>query len=258
MMRRPASVILAIMAACFACGAAAQVKQLTVPNVTVTAPAPPSEPPYLRSSPWESFQRNPYFGRERVEEQYFAQVPCTETRIASATAANCLRGYRLSTGLANYSMRGVQGSDNICDMALDVTLYTVGNLTVEANVIIFDPLKVQARGVPSVDCYVNGFPGYDQAEFQDMNQMTRRGSNWHGLTGEGEAKTIEFSEGLHQCVAIRRPGPRWRGGFVYMLTASICHTDEAELRPDDIVRGLGPLQIRQYDPEGNLVATAPQ
>ena len=42
-----------------------------VPNVTVTAPAAPVEPPYMRD-PWKSTGRNPYFGRYRVEEDKFA------------------------------------------------------------------------------------------------------------------------------------------------------------------------------------------
>jgi hypothetical protein len=61
---------------------AQETKQLPVPNVTVTAPAAPVEPPYLRD-PWKSYQRNPYAGRYRVEEDKFPEVPCTETRIAS-------------------------------------------------------------------------------------------------------------------------------------------------------------------------------
>ena len=39
-----------------------ETKELPVPNVTVTAPAAPVEPPYLRN-PWKSYQRNPYAGR---------------------------------------------------------------------------------------------------------------------------------------------------------------------------------------------------
>jgi hypothetical protein len=37
-----------------------------------------------------------------------------------------------------------------------------------------------------------------------------------------------------------------------MLTASICRTDAARLQPDDVARALAPLQVRQYDPVGNL------
>jgi hypothetical protein len=40
---------------------------LSVPNVTVTAPATPVEPPYMRN-PWKSGARSPYAARYRVEE----------------------------------------------------------------------------------------------------------------------------------------------------------------------------------------------
>ena len=54
--------------------ARAQNTQLSVPNVTVTAPATPIVPPYLRN-PWKSTARNPYAGRYRVEEDKFTEVP---------------------------------------------------------------------------------------------------------------------------------------------------------------------------------------
>jgi hypothetical protein len=37
-----------------------------------------------------------------------------------------------------------------------------------------------------------------------------------------------------------------------MLHASICRTDTAAIRAEDVVFALGSLQIRQYDPQGNL------
>src|SRR5215471_17067272 len=69
---------------------AQEAKQLPVPNVTVTAPAAPTVPPYLRD-PWKSYQRNPYAGRYRVEEDKFPEVPCSETRIASSAGGRCLQ-----------------------------------------------------------------------------------------------------------------------------------------------------------------------
>src|ERR1700758_4379619 len=68
-----------------AAGACAQpTEQLSLPNVTVTAPAPPVAAPYLRD-PGKAYQRNPYSGRYRVEEERFREVPCTATFIAPAT-----------------------------------------------------------------------------------------------------------------------------------------------------------------------------
>ena len=252
--RGMAGAMLALSSGLLAAGAhGEEVRQLTVPNITVTAPAPapPSQPPYLRGDAAKAFVRNPYFGRFRVDEERFAEVPCTQTRIASAAGASCLLGYRLSSGIADYALHP-NGAENNCDMALDVTLYTVGNLSVEANVVILDPYKLLARGNPTAECYVEGNSGYDETDFQDLNRVTRRGGNWHGLRGDGEEKSIAFSDGPHDCQAVRRPGPRWGGGYTYMLTASICRTDAAPLQPDDIGRALAPLQIRQYDASGNL------
>src|SRR5215472_510594 len=92
----------------------AQNNQITVPNVTVTAPAVPVEPPYMRD-PWKAYARNPYFGRDRVEEDKFVEVPCTATRIAVGASGKCLQGYRLTPSGSGSS----SNNTNPCDMALD-------------------------------------------------------------------------------------------------------------------------------------------
>jgi hypothetical protein len=240
--------VLAALLACGACGAYAQENKLSVPNVTVTAPATPVEPPYLRN-PWKSYERNPYAGRYRVEENKFAEVPCNVTRIASSAGGKCLQGYRLAPGMALLHQNGGLR----CDMALDVVMYNVGNLSIEASTLIFDPYKLAANGMPGRYCYVHGNPSYGQEDFQDMNQVTRRGANWRNLAGNGdEDKWIGFTDGPHDCVAVHKAGPPWHGGYVYMLHASICRTDTAAIRPDDVSYALQALQIRQYDPQGNL------
>jgi hypothetical protein len=211
-------VILAAAIVGSACGVYAQQNnQLAVPNVTVTAPAVPVQPPYLRN-PWKSYDRNPYVGRYRVEEDKFPEVPCNATRIASVAGGKCLLGYRLVPGnAALYEKRG----GLLCDMALDVVMYNVGNFSIEASTLIFDPYKLAATGLPGRWCYVRGYTGYDQEDFQDMNQVTRRGTNWRNLVSDGDNKSIEFSDGRHNCVAVRKPGPPWRGGYIYMMNASI-------------------------------------
>jgi hypothetical protein len=240
---------LAIMtSAASAC--AQQTEQLSVPNVTVTAPAIPIAPPYLRD-PGKAYERNPYSGRYRVEEDKFREVPCTANRIASAAGGKCLQGYRLLPG-ATDQITNPKGGSN-CDLSLDVVAYSAGNLSIEADTLIFDPYKLTAIGhQTSQFCYVNGNSGYDQEDFQDMNQVTRRGTNWRSLVGDGEDKSIEFSDGPHNCRAVRKAGPKWGGGYVYMMHASICRIDTAALRAEDIAYALGSLQIRQYDPQGNL------
>ena len=67
---------------------------------------------------------------------------------------------------------------------------------------------------------------------------------------DGEDKSIEFSDGPHNCRAVRKAGPKWGGGYVYMMRASICRIDTAALRAEDIAFALGSLQICQYDPQG--------
>ncbi|MGC2198855.1 MAG: hypothetical protein WA633_01705 [Stellaceae bacterium] len=229
---------------------AQQTEQLTLPNVTVIAPASPVEAPYLRD-PGKAYQRNPYSGRYRVEEDRFREVPCTATRIASAAGGRCLQGYRLLPG-ATDQITNPKGGSN-CDLSLDVVSYSTGNLSIEADTLIFDPYKLTAIGhQTSQFCYVNGNTGYDQEDFQDMNQVTRRGTNWRNLVGDGEDKSIEFSDGPHNCAAVRKAGPKWGGGYVFMMHASICRADTAMLRAEDIAYALGSLQVRQYDPEGNL------
>jgi len=227
-----------------ASGADAQNSQLSVPNVSVTAP------PFVGT-------RSPYFGRYRVEEDKFGEVPCSQTRIAFGPSGKCLQGYRLGVP-ANTGYRG----SSPCDMALDVVIDTTGNLAVEADILVFDPYAVYASGgSPPKFCYVRSYLGYDQTDFQDMNQVTRRGSNWHNLVVNDaqnqwyrgdRLRSMEFSYGPHNCIAIRKPGPVWRGGYVYMMHASICRTDTAAVQAQDVAYVLGSLQTRIYDPVGNL------
>jgi hypothetical protein len=187
-----------------------------------------------------------------VEEEKFREVPCTVTRIAFATATGkCLQGYRMTPG-ATDEITDPKGGSN-CDLALDVVVYRSGSLSIEADTLIFDPYKITAIGhQTSQFCYVNGNPGYGLEDFQDMNQMTRQGANWRNPVNNGEDKSIEFSYGAHNCIAAKKNGPLWGGGYVYVLHASICRTDAAAMRAEDVAYVLGSLQIRQYDPAGNL------
>ena len=247
-----AIVTAAVMAS--ASGAYAQDTKLSVPNVTVTAPAAPVEPPYMRDRS-KAYGRNPYFGRYRVEEDKFAAVPCSATRIAFGPNGKCLQGYRL--GLPGTTL----SNSNPCDLALDVVIDTTGKLAIEADILVFDPYKVTATGSPPRWCSVKGYVNYDQEDFQDMNQVTRRGTNWRNLQindvqnqfyGGDRLRSIEFSDGPRNCVAVRKPGPVWHGGYIYMMHASICRTDTATVQAEDIAYVLGSLQTRVYDPVGNL------
>jgi len=230
----------------FASSACAQETRLKVPKVIVMAQAAPVEPPYMRD-PWKAYARNPYFGRYRIEEDKFAEVPCSATRIAFAQGGRCLQGYRLTVPEA-----ATRIGSNPCDMALDVVGANTGKLYIEADILALDPYKVTANGSPPSSCYVHSYIGYDQEDFQDMNQVTRRGTNWRNLQINGQARSIEFTDGSHQCVAVLRPGPVWLGGYTYMMHASICRMDNASVQAEDIAYVLGSLQTRTYDPVGNL------
>jgi hypothetical protein len=240
------AIVTALMMASVSGGAYARDTKLKVPKVIVLAQAGPVEPPYMRD-PWKAYARNPYFGRYRVEEDKFVEVPCTATRIAFAAGGKCLQGYRLTPAGVT-----TEFGSNSCDMALDVVSATTGRLSIEADILAFDPYKVTANGSPPRWCYVHGYMGYDQEDFQDMNQVTRRGSNWHNLQINGQPRSIEFSDGQHNCVAVLQPGPVWLGGYTYMMHASICRTDAARVQAEDIAYVLGSLQTRTYDPVGNL------
>jgi hypothetical protein len=259
--------VVALAAALSSYGLPAQeVRHLRVPKVRVTAPS--LVPPYLRPTPvdWlgaRAYERNPYFGSNRVEENNFPPVPCDGFRIDPAAAGTsgrtCLQGYRLVPGYLSGTDRD---SGNNCEIDHDVAIYNVGDLSVEADVFVFDPYKLTATGPLPSDCYVAGYNSYDQEDFEDMNQITRQGTDWHDFRGEScywadrsaacETKSIEFSYGAHKCIGIRRPGPRWSAGYVWELTASICRSGTASLEADDVARALAPLQIRPYDPNGNI------
>jgi hypothetical protein len=235
------AIVAAAMVA-WASGACAQDSKLAVPNVTVTAPAVPVPPPYVNSG----------YGRYRVEEDKFGEVPCSQTRIAFGPTGKCLQGYRL--GIDTNASRYLGSSP--CDMGFDVVMDTTGKLNVEADILVFDPYKVVASGgSPPRFCYVYPQRRYDEKKFQDMNQVTRRGTNWHNFVideQDRQNRSIEFSDGPHNCVAVLRHGPVWRGGYIWMMHASICRTDTAAVQPEDTAYVLGSLQTRIYDPAGNL------
>ena len=77
-------------------------------------------------------------------------------------------------------------------------------------------------------------------------ETKRRGTNWRNLVSNGEDRSIEFSGGPDNCVAVHKAGLPWQGGHV------ICRTDTAPARSEDVGYALGSVQIRQYDPVGNL------
>jgi hypothetical protein len=228
-------------------GRAADTQQPPLPDVTVTAPSVPDpyggDPRAPRTvAPSEI---NPYYGRNRVDESMFAEKPCSETRLSTnVNGGKCLEGYKI----------GSDSGGSVCHIQLDVVMGAAATYTFEADVFVFDPYLVTSGGSLPKNCAVSKQSQYDLGRLQDMNQMTRRGSNWRSYlknddTGE---VTAEYSDGRLNCRAFRRLGPNWHGGVVWSVHASICRLDGAAVQPADIHSILSSLKIRVYDPRGNL------
>jgi DNA-binding winged helix-turn-helix (wHTH) protein len=182
------------------------------PDVIVTAPPAQAGLPAPRD-PGRSFA---YAGRDRVAEEKFPETPCTGNRLPGSRGPSC-------------------------NTAVDEVVCKAGNLAIEANTLIFDPYANRF----STWCYAAGHPEYGEEDFQGMNQVTRRGSNWHNLISSGEDKSIEFFDGQHNCVAVQKAGPRWQRGYVYIVHASICRTDTAAVRTEDVAYALDLLHVRE-------------
>jgi hypothetical protein len=57
---------------------------------------------------------------------------------------------------------------------------------------------------------------------------------------------------LRHCLAVERLGPRWRSGYVWVIHATICQPDKTPIAAADIDAVFNALEIRVYDPSGNL------
>jgi hypothetical protein len=239
-----AGVVVLAAAAYAAPGAfAADPLNLGLPEVTVTAP--PITPSWKK---W-----NPYSSNPRVEEDKWPNIPCSASRITSAVPTTCKYGPPLGQdgmGLAAGNQASIDPSN--CRMAHDLVFTNLGNLAIEADAIVLDPYFVGATGSQHHGCFVQS--GYSdlREDFPDMNQMTREGGGWRNYRESGDLSTIEFSVGALDCRAIEKRGPTWLGGHVYVIHASVCRRDGRSVEATDIDYVLGSLQIRQYEPRGNL------
>jgi hypothetical protein len=241
---RRAAASLAIAAiACSGGGAAAQ-QNLSLPEVTVTAPpaAPSVAPP--------SAKPNPYFGKTRVEEDKWPEVPCAGSRIGLGASATCRRGPRQETFERGSAVGGRQQSN--CNIAHDLAISTIGTLEIEADAMVFDPYYVSAIGHQRMDCYVERTQTDLREDFPDLNQMTRRGGNWRNFLDRGDLATMEFTSGADNCLVFEKRGPPWGGGYIYLIHASICRKDRRAVAASDIDVVIGALQVQQRDPNGNL------
>jgi hypothetical protein len=223
----------------------AQDARTTLPDVNVTAPVPPPPPRF-----------SPMAGKTRVEEDKWPEIPCDKSRINSAAAGKCQDGPRVESFMSVMSTGAQPAVGSTCNIAHHLLNVDVGRFAVEADALVFDPYLVAASGTFNKFCTV--WSGYrDMPEdFKDMNQVARRGVAWRnfvpGGTSSGAQSTIEFSDGQRGCVAVERLGPPWRGGYVWVIHATICGAGAQPIGQADIDSVFGALQIRTYDPSGNL------
>src|SRR6516225_4649178 len=216
----------------------AQQQKVPLPEVTVTAP--PITPSYKKFTP--------YFGNPRVEEDKWPDIPCSASRIGFATPSNCKTGSPQET--MTPVLPGIQQSN--CRIAHDLVMTSSGNLAIEADAMVFDPYYVSAIGHQHTQCYAES--GYSDLrdEFPDMNRTTRQGNEWRNFVAGDDLSTMEFTIGANDCIALEKRGPRWGGGYIYVIHASICRTDRRAVAATDVDYVLRSLQVRQYEPGGNL------
>jgi hypothetical protein len=219
---------------------AAVAQQQPLPDVNVTAQAP-----IKNINPF-----NPFSGNTRVEEDKWPVIPCNGARIDLGPGARCQTG----TQVENFMTMSQSGR---CDIARQLAMVKNGHYEAEADVMIFDPYKVTAAGHQLKNCTV--WTGYSNMpdDFRDMNQMTRRGIGWTNFVKGAPQSTISYTDGGRNCVAVERLGPPWHGGYVWVVHASICPAAGA-VQPGDIDAVFATLQLREYDPQGNLRAAPSQ
>jgi hypothetical protein len=128
----------------------------------------------------------------------------------------------------------------------------LGNLTIEADVMVFDPYYVSAIGHQNSDCAVETEYEVLREDFPDMNQLTRKGSGWRNFRSDGDLSTMEFVVASSECLAIEKRGPRWSTGYVYVIHASLCRNDRRTVDGTDVDYVLGSLRVTTYEPRGNL------
>lgn len=226
--------------------ALSQNTQPPLPDVNVTAPA------NTESFITRGFT-TPYAGHIRVEEDKWPVVPCATARISTASGGGtCQNGAPTETSM---SLAGRQEPN--CTIYHQLVTFQTGALAVEADSLIFDPFKIVSgspTGHQDKNCLV--WSGYLRLpdDFHDMNQVARRGTNWQNFVKGNPLSTMQFADGNRACLAVEKLGPPWRGGYIWVVHASICQPDARPVQPSDIAAVLGGLRLDRYDPLGNLQA----
>lgn len=223
----------------------AQEQKIPLPDVNVTAPA------NTESFITRGFT-SPYAGHTRVEEDKWPVIPCATSRISSVAGGTC------QTGMPTETFMSLSNSEAPnCIIYHQLVTFQTGTLSVEADSFIFDPFKVVSgspTGHQDKNCVV--WSGYLRLpdDFHDMNQVARRGTNWQNFVKGNPLSTMQFAEGNRACLAVEKLGPPWRGGYIWVVHASICQPDARPVQPGDIATVLAALRLDRYDPLGNLRA----
>jgi hypothetical protein len=213
-----------------------------LPDVSVTAPASQQEVRPTSSGA----VGNPYFGNVRVEETKWPEIPCASSRVGAATPGTCRKGPTQMNFEHGDAGGGRQLSN--CQIAHDLVISNLGGLTFEADSLVFDPHYISGIGHQRQDCYVEAIPRNLQAQFVDMNQFTRQGSGWRNFVDGGDLLTMEFSIGADSCLTLEKRGPRWGGGYTWLIHASICRKDGRPVDADNIATVLAAIHIQEHDP----------
>jgi hypothetical protein len=219
----------------------------TLPDVSVIAPRNPNE---VRPNS-EAAPGNPYAGNTRVEEARWPVIPCTSSRVASGdAAASCRRGPQV-TNFEHGDAQGMRPISN-CQIAHDLVISKIGGLDYEADSLIFDPYYISGLGHQRQDCYVEAIPRTLQSQLVDMNHVTRQATGWGALQQTADLSYIDFSVGVSRCLAWESRGPRWGGGYIWLVHAAACRNDGQPASVADIAAVMGTLKLDSHDSNGNL------
>lgn len=239
--------VVAAMVGLIAPASAQQGPTTALPDVNVTAPRNPNEVrPTSQGAPGM-----PYFGNTRVEEANWPVIPCTTSRVgAGDSAASCRRG----PTVMNFEHGDAQGTRPIsnCQIAHDLVISKIGDLDFEADSLVFDPYYISAIGHQRQDCYVEAIPRSLHEQLVDMNHVTRQATGWGAIREGGDLTLLDFTLGPRQCVAFEKRGPRWGGGYIWLVHAATCHSAGQPVTIADVEAVMGALKIEQRDPNGNL------
>jgi hypothetical protein len=232
------------------CGSAtAQQQPTTLPDVTVTAPRDQNE---VRPTS-QGAVGMPYFGNTRVEEANWPVIPCSSSRVGANADANA--SCRKGPTVINFEHGDAQGTRPIsnCQIAHDLVISRIGGIQFEADSLVFDPYYVSAIGHQRQDCYVEAIPRRLQEQLVDMNHVTRQATGWGAMRESGDVTYIDFTVGTDRCLAFEKRGPRWGGGYIWLVHAALCRGDGQPADLANVETVMAALHIEQRDPNGNLV-----